>query len=193
MTKPLALFYGDSRAADWPSPELAAVRFANRGIPGDDTAGALYRFPQDVAALAPGIIVLQLGVNDLTMAIYAPRRSEIIATCQSNLRRIVSRSVDLGATLVLTMIFPPAADPWAGWSRDHANLADTIDAVNRDLRQLAGEQVILFETEPLLAEQGRVKPAFALDTLHLNRAGYAALNRALGPLLAGIISSQLDR
>ncbi|GAB4425543.1 MAG: SGNH/GDSL hydrolase family protein [Anaerolineae bacterium] len=188
MTAPLILFYGDSRAADWPAPALPGARFANRGIPGDDTAGALRRFPRDAAALAPDVIVLQLGVNDLTGAIYVPpqRAGEIIAACQANLRQIVARAVDLGATLILTTIFPPAADPRAGWSRDHAALAETIEQVNRDLRQLAGERVTLLETAPLLTEQGRVKPDFALDTLHLNRAGYAALNTALGPLLAEI-------
>ncbi len=132
--------------------------------------------------------MLQLGVNDLTGAIYAPpqRAGEIIADCQSNLRQIVARAVDLGATLILTTIFPPAADPRAGWSRDHTALAETIEQVNADLRQLAGAQVILLETGPLLTEQGRVKPEFALDTLHLNRAGCAVLNAAIGPLLAAV-------
>ncbi len=185
---PTILFYGDSRAADWSDPALAGVCFANRGIPGDSTAGALRRFPRDAAALAPAVMVLQLGVNDLTDAIYAPtqRAAEIIAKCQSNLRQIVARAVDLGATLILTTIFPPAADGWSGWSRDHAALAGAIEQFNRDLRQLVGERVILLETAPLLAEQGRVKPEFALDTLHLNRAGDATLNATLGPLLAEI-------
>ncbi|GAB4451298.1 MAG: SGNH/GDSL hydrolase family protein [Anaerolineae bacterium] len=186
MTIPTILFYGDSRAADWSIPALSGVRFANRGIPGDSTAGALRRFPHDAAALAPDVIVLQLGVNDLTGAIYAPphRAAEIITECQSNLRQIVARALDLGATLILTTIFPPAADGWTGWSHDHAALAEAIEQVNADLRQLTSERVILLETAPLLAEQGRVKPDFALDTLHLNQAGYAALNTALGPMLA---------
>lgn len=191
---PLVLFYGDSRAADWPAPALSGVRFANRGIPGDSTAGARHRFPRDAAALAPDVIVLQLGVNDLTGAIYtpSPRADEIIAECQANLRQIVVQTLQLEVMLMLTTIFAPAADPWAGWSRDHTALAEAIEQVNPALRQPVGDRVILLETAPLLAEHGRVRPEFALDTLHLNRAGYAALNQALRPRLIELLSLERD-
>lgn len=187
-TTPLILFYGDSRAADWPNPALPGVRFANRGIPGDDTAGALRRFSRDVATLAPAIIVLQLGINDLTQAIYnAPQHpAEIMTTSQANLRQIVVQAINLDITVILTTIFPPAADLWSGWSDDHHTLCKAVNRANQNLRQLAGKQVILFETEPLLADHGRLKPEYALDMLHLNRAGYSVLNQALSPLLAAL-------
>jgi lysophospholipase L1-like esterase len=137
--------------------------------------------------------VLQLGVNDLAKAIYVPHaRAEIIAACQANLGQLVAQTTGLGATLILTTIFPPAADPWGGWSRDHEALAEAITQVNRGLRGLTGERVSLFETEPLLAEGGRVKPEYALDGLHLNRAGYATLNQALSPLLAALLNPESD-
>jgi lysophospholipase L1-like esterase len=48
---------------------------------------------------------------------------------------------------------------------------------------LANLQVILFDTYTLLSENGLVKGEYTLDLLHLNAAGYDALNHALTPLL----------
>ena len=190
MTLPLILFYGDSRAAAWPALPLSGVQWANLGLPGDDTAGALHRFPRDVAPLAPDIIVLQLGINDLLQTIHLPfHQAEIISACQTNLSRLVAQATALGATVILTTIFPPAADPWTGWSADHDTLTIAIDQVNHHLRGLllVGGPVHLWETGPLLTEQGRIKPEYARDTLHLNPAGYAALNQALGSRLETLL------
>src|SRR5437870_3849107 len=38
------VFFGDSRAAQWPAPELAGFTFANRGIGAQTSAQALQRF-----------------------------------------------------------------------------------------------------------------------------------------------------
>ena len=180
------LFYGDSRAADWPAPDLPGIRCRNLGMPGETTAGSLQRFAPAVAPLGPDLIVLQAGINDLVALEYAPpERPALIHRCRRNLAQMVSRSLALGATVIVTTIFPPAPAgfEFMGLSR----LDDVVPAileVNAFLSGLAGERVIIFDAYALLAEGDRVKPAYALDLLHLNRSGYAALNQALTPLLA---------
>lgn len=103
------LFYGDSRAADWPAPDLPGVRCLNLGMPGETTAGSLQRFDRAVAPLGPDAIVLQAGINDLVALEYAPpERPALIHRCRRNLAQMVSRSLALGATVLVTTIFPPA-------------------------------------------------------------------------------------
>jgi lysophospholipase L1-like esterase len=62
------LFYSDSRAADWPPPDLPDLLFVNRGVPGQTSTEALRRWTTYGAPLRPDIVVLQVGVNDLTTA-----------------------------------------------------------------------------------------------------------------------------
>jgi hypothetical protein len=44
----------------------------------------------------------------------------------------------------------------------------------------------------LLSENGLVKGEYSLDLLHLNPAGYDALNRSLTPLLLNLAQTRLS-
>ena len=56
--------------------------------------------------------------------------------------------------------------------------------MNAFLETLASDQVTIFETNKLLANsEGIVFPEYRLDFLHLNSAGYDALNDAIYELL----------
>jgi lysophospholipase L1-like esterase len=185
------LFYGDSRAADWPFPAMAGVSFINRGMPGEETAGALRRFRQIGPALTPEVMVLQLGINDLVALTYAPeRRAAMVDRCQANLRRLVSQAVAFGTTVILSTIFPPAPARFDFWGNDLARLVLEVIGMNEYLTGLAGEQVVIFDAYHLLAEGNYLKPAYALDLLHLNRAGYTVLNQVLIPCLKEVMADE---
>lgn len=187
----IILFYGDSRAADWPFPPMAGINFINRGIPGEETAGALRRFRQIGPALVPEVMVLQLGINDLAAITYTPqRRAAIVDRCQTNLQQLVSQAVALGTTVILSTIFPPAPAEFDFWGYDLARLVPEVIRINEYLAGLAGEQVVIFDAYYLLAEGNYLKPDYALDLLHLNRAGYAVLNQALIPCLKELIADE---
>ena len=51
----------------------------------------------------------------------------------------------------------------------------------------AGEWSVV--ASPALADGTRLRSEYVLDTLHLNPAGYAALNRLVEPVLAGLLRS----
>ena len=60
------VFFGDSRAAMWVKPDkINNVSFINRGIGNQTSTQVLGRFEQHILPLAPDILVLQVGINDL--------------------------------------------------------------------------------------------------------------------------------
>ena len=183
--KAIAVFFGDSRAADWPPPDLARFEFVNRSIGAQTSAQALQRFSYHVKPLHPQVVLIQVGINDLkTIPLFPVRKEAIIASCQDNIRHIVTQSVDGGAIVILTTIFPAGEVPLERqpfWSPD---VAKAIGEVNTFIRSLEAQNVIILDAYSILAdESGTIQAEYAQDTLHLNTIGYAALNRYLMPIL----------
>jgi lysophospholipase L1-like esterase len=183
------VFFGDSRALMWSTPEvLGAYQFVNRGIGRQTTAQILERFDHDVPPLRPNVVVIEMGVNDLkAIPVLPERRDEIVATAKQNIRQVVARTHALGASVVLVTVFPLGSVPISRelfWSDD---VARSITELNAFIDTLAGGGVTILHADEVLADaSGRVRSPFALDTLHLTPLGYAALNeRKLVPLLEG--------
>jgi lysophospholipase L1-like esterase len=186
--RPSLVFFGDSRAASWPAPRVPQFDFLNRGIPGETSAQALARADYHLQPLRPAFVVIQVGVNDLTLIAALPgEREAIVAGCQENIRGIVERATALGANVVLTTIFPNArltGDDRLYWS-DEATAA--IQEVNAFLRALEGEDVTVFDAYAILAgDDGEIQPEYRVDLLHINEAGYRRLNEELAPLLLSL-------
>jgi lysophospholipase L1-like esterase len=180
------VFFGDSRAGNWPTPpNLEQFEFINRGIGAQTSEQVALRFEQHVAPLQPQVVIVQVGINDLkTVPLFPGRREAIIARCKENVRRIVQQSTELSATVILSTIFPSGPVPlerkpfWSG------EVAVAIDELNVYIHSLAGENVIVMDAFAILADdKGQTRAEYREDFLHLNAAGYAALNAALMGLL----------
>jgi GDSL-like Lipase/Acylhydrolase family len=170
------VFFGDSRAASWIPPKIDRYEFINRGI------------SAHVSSLRPNIVIIQVGVNDLkTIALFPERKQEIVANCQSNIKRIIQASRKLGAVVMVTTIFPAGEVPLERkpfWS-DEIGLA--IKEVNTYITTLADDKTIVFDTYSLLADRrGLMLPQYRLDELHFNQQGYKILNQELSRQLAKI-------
>jgi lysophospholipase L1-like esterase len=131
-----------------------------------------------------------VGINDLAAIAALPHEAgRLTRETGNNIMSIAEQAGALGATTVVTTIFPPGRIPlerMAFWSDA---IADAVALVNERLRGLAGDGVIVFDTAPVLAgEDGRVRPRYARDELHLNAAGYDALNEALLPRLQAALA-----
>ena len=85
----------------------------------------------------------------------------------------------------MTTIFPVGDVPIERrpfWSDE---VASAVSEVNAYIRSLEGEQVIIFDTCSILADdEGITRPEYSVDLLHLNAAGYKALNHELARILA---------
>jgi lysophospholipase L1-like esterase len=180
------VFLGDSRAEYWPAPQsMAGFQFINRGVAGQTSEQVLGRFDAHLRPLSPDIVVIQVGINDLQAVYLFPERREwIVERCKANIRTLVEKSLGLGAAVVLTTIFPHGPITWDRaffWSAD----VDAATAeVNALIVSLASEQVIVFDTAPVLQdERGLARSEYQDDFLHLNAAGYEALNVELSRIL----------
>lgn len=188
----LVLLFGDSRAAQWriPDPPQGAI-VVNRGISGQTTAQIVGRFDKHVAPLAPDVVVVQAGSNDLKcIPLFPERAEEIEQTCLQNLRELVARCTGSGSTVVLSTIFPHGRIPLYRRPFYDSRVTEATNRVNEQLRRMAGPRVLVLDTAPILAgPDGLVRSDFARDLLHLTPAGYAALNEHLVPLVAEALKS----
>ena len=185
----IVVFYGDSRAAQWrfpKGPEMAAnFVFIDRGVDTQTSSQVAGRFDMHIRPLQPDIVVLQMCINDLkTIPLFPDAKDPIIDNCKANIAEIVSKSRSLGATIILTTVFPFGELPPERrllWSDD---VFQSVEDVNSYIHSLAAEGVIIFDAFPILAdENGRVKEPYRFDLLHINEAGYNALNQQLAKIL----------
>jgi lysophospholipase L1-like esterase len=66
-------------------------------------------------------------------------------------------------------------------------VAVAIEEGNDYIRSLEGEAVIVFDAySVLVGEDGKIKPEYSRDLLHLNVAGYERLNGELVKILGGL-------
>lgn len=178
----VVVFFGDSRAFAWPAPDdLTQLTFMNRAIGSQTTEQVVSRYEAHVKPLSADILIVQVGVNDLkTVPLFLERKDAIIENSKANIAKIIELARQDGSTVILTTIFPLGEVPIERrlfWSPD---VAEAIDEVNAFLYTLEADDVIIFETAPVLAgADGQVKNEYSFDLLHLNPAGYQALNEKL--------------
>lgn len=188
--RPVILFFGDSRAAAWPSPTLAQadVRFINRGIGGQTTSQVRSRFDRHVLGLDVDVLVLQVGVNDLrAMPAFPDQQEWILQQTVANINWMVDRAGREDIQVIITTIFPLGK---LGIFRTlfwKDTVADAISTVNTLLQGLAGPNVHILDSNSILADaHGVVHRRYSEDYLHINHRGYAALNSKLVSILGGI-------
>lgn len=182
--RPSVLIYGDSRAEQWSMPRDGGFTFVNRGIGGQTSAQVLGRFEAHVAPLRPDFMVLQVGINDLKLIpLFASRKKRITQNCKKNIRAIIARANAIGTTVIVTTLFPLGDVPLKRkpfWSDD---VAAAMNEVNRFLRTLESDNVILLDTFTLLGGKNGTND-YHKGLLHLNKEGYEKINRALLKLLS---------
>lgn len=186
LAQPIVLFYGDSRAQQWPAPsDLPQFTFINRGIGSQTSAQVALRFEAHVTPIQPDVLVVQVCVNDLkTIPLFPENRETIVDTCKANIDKIVADAQAVGAVVVLTTIFPVGEPPLQRRPVWSSEIAAAINTVNQHIRSL---DVPVLDAYHLLAdERGLLNPAYSVDELHLNPAGYALLNTELRRLLLTI-------
>lgn len=176
------VFFGDSRALSWPAPALQGIDFVNRGIGDQSSEQIRLRYVAHVRSLKADWLILQLGVNDLkAIPLFPEQHNMIVERLKNNIRSIVEQAQADDSRVILTTIFPVGKVPLERrlvWSNE---VAPAIREVNEFILSLAGEQVTIFDAFAVLQSQQRdlIKANYSRDLLHLNAAGYEALNQAL--------------
>ncbi len=182
------VFWGDSRAAGWPAPDIAGYDFVNRGVGSQTSIQALKRFDSHIQPLQPDVVVIQVGINDLKAIPLLPAQQEtIVANCRDNIQQMVNVSRSSGAVVVVSTILPAGEVPLERrlvWSDE---VGKAVETVNDYIRALADDGVIVFDGYAVLAdERGLMQRQHRKDELHLNAQGYEALNGAFVEALTAL-------
>lgn len=190
------VFFGDSRAHQWPEPQdLDQFIFLNRGIGAQTSTQVVERYDKHISPLEPDILVVQVCINDLkTIPLYPHLKGQIIDKCKANLKQIVDKSREQGTKVVLTTIFPLGELPIERrffWSDE---VGEAIVEVNDYINTLQTENVVIYDTTAILAGQsGQVRAEYSYDFLHLNEKGYRVLNEGLEKILLRIEAEKAAR
>ncbi len=166
------VFMGDSITQGWVEqvPGFFDGRpYVGRGISGQVTRQMRARFQQDVLDLAPAVVVILAGTNDIAAndGPYVPR------TTHDNLEAMVAAAKAKGIRVVLAAVLPALDFPW----RPGLEPARKIVALNKFLRKLAArEGCVWLDYYGALADAKGALPAeFSADGVHPNVAGYAVM------------------
>jgi len=170
------VFVGDSLTGGWKSlaKDFPKFKVANRGLGGDTSRGALFRFKEDALDLNPKAMVIEIGNNDLT-ASGSP--ADMLSNLAAMLAMVEKERP--GLPVVLCTI-PPSANPKAPVK------ANDRQAMNDGIRKMASEHKNTHFCDLYTAAanaDGSPNPDyFVADKLHLSDAGHARWAELLTPI-----------
>ncbi len=145
--------------------------YIGRGIGGQTTPQMLVRFHADVVALAPAVVVILAGTNDIA-GNTGPSTNEMI---QDNLQAMTEIAQANHIRVVLSSILPVFDYPW----RPGLTPAPRIVAVNAWLKAYAarvGATYLDYHTA-MRDERDGLRAGLGDDGVHPNEAGYRIMAR----------------
>ncbi len=182
-TQKRIVLFGNSRTEMWKNlPDLEKLEFVNRGIGGETTTQNRARFQQDVLALEPDIVILQTGMNDLTLlGVQTQLYKEVVQQCQDNLRFFVKLLQAQQIEIIFLTIISPSQPELARSLVWNEKIFHAVEEVNQYWLNLPHtKQLHIIDTTKVLKNvQGQWHKGVNLDTLHLTPLGYDYLNQAI--------------
>lgn len=177
--RPRAVLLGDSITENWVGGDPALFgdgALVGRGIGGQTTAQMLVRFHTDVIDLGPEVVHIMAGTNDV--AGNGGPTSE--AAYRNNIMAMVEIARAHGVRPVLASIPPAGRFFW----RPEVRPLEQIVRLNDWLGAYASQEGLVFIDyhAVLTGPAGVMRPEFAIDGVHPNRDGYAAMR----PLVAAL-------
>jgi lysophospholipase L1-like esterase len=180
------VFLGDEVTESW-KPFFPGQPFINRGIPRQTAAQMLVRFRQDVVQLAPQLVVIQAGLNDIA-GFAGPATEPTIADHFQSLVDL-ARANNIG--VVLTTV-TPVSD--VGSNLSTRRPARKINALNRWLKEYAAEKKLpLVDLHAVLVQGREMKRELTSDGLLPNEQGYALLAQVMTPVLQTELARRQSR
>jgi lysophospholipase L1-like esterase len=172
------------------------LNVVNRGVGGEQTKGMRARFPRDVAAARPDVVLIWGHINNITQSNVANATAEQAEAVKKAAREdylaMLQQARTAGIEVILATEIPLAeqvglvneARAWLGRLRGKQSYAERVNVHVRELnvfvRQLAAREGLrLLDFEKVFAPEGRAREAeFATpDRSHVTAAGYEALTR----------------
>ena len=181
------VFFGDSITEGWRLDEyFPGEPYLNRGISSQTTSQMLLRFRQDVAALAPSIVLIHAGTNDIGGNCGPVLLEDIEANCAS----MADIAHANGIRVIFSSLLPP---PHEETPLSRFNLLkhppERTSALNRWLREYSAANGCDFLDygSAMCGAGGHIRPELSEDGLHPTPAGY----RVMTPLAQAAIRCAL--
>jgi len=166
------VFMGNSITDGW--AKHFAVMFPGkpyigRGIGGQTTPQMLVRFRQDVVALAPAVVVILAGTNDIA-GNTGPSTLEMI---QDNIASMSELARANGIAVVLSSVLPVYDYPW----RPGLEPAGKIVALNAWIKRYAATHGAVYVDyhSAMKDQRDGIRADLAYDGVHPNEAGYRVM------------------
>lgn len=177
------VFMGDSITEGWANQPFIAdnPHYVDRGIGGQTALQMLVRFRADVIALAPRLVHIMAGTNDVAENNGYESDREIEGAIQSMVELARANHIKV----VLGSIPPASGFPW------HPGIDPVarIRSINDWLKSYAKTAGVVYVDywRVLVTRGGAMKPDLSMDGVHPNPKGYAAMQ----PLAQSAIESAL--
>jgi acyl-CoA thioesterase-1 len=179
------VFMGDSITDGWgrTSPFFSGKPYVNRGISGQTTPQMLVRFRQDVVALAPAVVVILAGTNDIA-GNTGPSTPEMI---EDNFMSMVDIALENHIAVVLASILPASDYPW----KPGLDPGPKIAALNKWMKAYAAKRNVVYLDyySAMVNDKLGLSPELARDGVHPTPAGYAIM----APLAEKAIAEALKK
>ncbi len=182
-----AVFMGDSITDAWghgPDKFFPGKPYINRGISGQTTPQMLIRFRPDVIALAPKVVVILAGTNDIA----GNTGPETLEDIEANLASMSQLAQANGIRVVLSSVTPVC-----DYIRPQTDRRppEKILALNVWIKDYCARNgfTYLDYYPALLDENKALQRDLTRDGLHPNAAGYAIM----GPLAVKAIETALGK
>jgi lysophospholipase L1-like esterase len=185
---------GDSITDLWQQPRFGGFfpgkPYVDRGISGQTTPQMLVRFRPDVIDLAPRVVVILAGTNDIAGNAGPTTDEEIEANIESMCDLAKANAI----RVVLSSVTPVAGYHVANeraTPQTTARPMARIKAVNAWMEKYAASHgyVYLDYFSAMLDEAGLMRKELTADDLHPTAAGYAIM----GPLADAAIKKALSK
>ncbi|MEO8140468.1 MAG: SGNH/GDSL hydrolase family protein, partial [Gemmatimonadota bacterium] len=181
------VFMGNSITEAWAPlfPTLfPGKQYLGRGISGQTTPQMVLRFHQDVVALAPQVVVILGGTNDIA-GNTGPSTLEMI---EDNLAAMTEMAQANGIRVVLCSVLPVFDYPW----KPGLTPAPKIVALNAWMRQYTashGAVYLDFHSAMADAREG-MRAEYSEDGVHPNEAGYGVMTAMVEPAILEALSGR---
>ena len=186
------VFMGDSITDFWQQPRFGGFfqqkPYVDRGISGQTTPQMLLRFRRDVIDLAPKVVVILAGVNDIA-GNTGPTTDEDI---EGYLEAMAELATAHGIEVVLASIMPVSEyHVAAGVPQTTTRPMARVKAVNAWMEKYAARHghPYLDYFSAMVDEKGLLRADLSEDALHPNAKGYAIM----APLAESAIAKALGR
>jgi lysophospholipase L1-like esterase len=167
------VFLGNSITEMWVNADTTFWKgkpYIGRGIGGQTTPQVLLRFRQDVIALQPTVVVINIGINDIAENTGPYSLSYTTGNIQTMLELAKAHHIKV----VLASVLPAAEFPWRTEIKD---AAQKVLVLNEKLIELAVQYncVYLDYHTAMKDERNGLPKKYAFDEVHPTLEGYKVM------------------